>query len=111
MPRADRWIGFEGYKDTGRKLNGWLIDMVQWIVVREDLLLFKLTGFRYSKAIHYCNELVLVIALELNVFFWYKVEDLTGKKRFKFVSDYLLLDLCLESTSLLEKVKGRSIMP
>ena len=26
---ADRWIEFEGYKDTGRKLNVWLIDKVQ----------------------------------------------------------------------------------
>ena len=47
-PRAAIWIGFERYKDTGRKMNGWLIDKGQWIVVREDLLLLKSTGFRYS---------------------------------------------------------------
>ena len=44
-PRAARWIEFEGYKDTGRKINGWLIDKDQWIVVREALLNIKLTGF------------------------------------------------------------------
>ena len=32
------WIWFEGYKDTGRKLNGWLINKGQWIFVREALL-------------------------------------------------------------------------
>ena len=42
------WIGFEVYKDTGIKLNGWLIDKGQWIVVREALLLIKSNGFRYS---------------------------------------------------------------
>ena len=35
------WTGFEGYMDTWRKLNGWLIDKGQWIVVREALLLLK----------------------------------------------------------------------
>ena len=35
MPIAARWIGFEGYKDTGVKLNGWLIDKGKWIVVIE----------------------------------------------------------------------------
>ena len=44
-PRAAKWIGFEGYKDTGIKLNGWLIDKGQLIVVREDLLHLKSTGF------------------------------------------------------------------
>ena len=47
-PRAARWIGFEGYRDTGRKMNGWLIDNGQWIVVREASLLLKSTGFKYS---------------------------------------------------------------
>ena len=47
-PRAARWIGFEGYKDTGRKLNGLLIYKGQWIFVIEAILLLKLTGFRYS---------------------------------------------------------------
>ena len=40
-PRAARWIEFEGYKDAGRKLDGWSIDKVPWIVVREDLLHLK----------------------------------------------------------------------
>ena len=34
--RVDMWIGFEGYKDTVIKLNGWLIDKGHWIVVIED---------------------------------------------------------------------------
>ena len=46
MPRAARWTEFEVYKDTGRKLNGWLIDKVKWIFVREALLHLKSTGFR-----------------------------------------------------------------
>ena len=41
------WIGFEGYKETGRKLNGWLIYKGQWIAVREDLLILKSTDFVY----------------------------------------------------------------
>ena len=41
-----RWTGFEGYRDKVRKLNGWLIDKFQWIVVREALLLLNPTGFR-----------------------------------------------------------------
>ena len=60
---------FEGYKDTVRKLNGWLIDKGQWIVMMEALILFKLTGLRYSKSIHYCNQPVSAIALELTVLF------------------------------------------
>ena len=47
-PRAARWVGFEGYNETERKLNVWLIDKGQWIVVREALLLLKSTGFIYS---------------------------------------------------------------
>ena len=39
------WIVVEGYKDTGRNLNGWSIDKGQCIVVGEALLLLKLTGF------------------------------------------------------------------
>ena len=45
-PRAARWIRFEGYKDIGRKLNGWSIYKVQWIVVRENLLHIKPASFR-----------------------------------------------------------------
>ena len=45
-PRAARWIEFEGYNDTGTKLNGWLIDKGQWIIVRENLLNLNSTGFR-----------------------------------------------------------------
>ena len=45
-PRAAMWIGFARYRDTGRKLNGWLIDKGQWIVVREALLHLNSTGFR-----------------------------------------------------------------
>ena len=41
MPGAARWVAFEGYTDTGRKLKGWLIDKGQWIVVREASLLLK----------------------------------------------------------------------
>ena len=41
---------------------------------------------------------------------WYKVDNLTGKKRFRFWLEYWVLNLCLESTILLEKVKGGSIM-
>ena len=41
-----RWIEFEGYNDTGTKLNGWLIDKGQWIIVRENLLNLNSTGFR-----------------------------------------------------------------
>ena len=44
-PIATRWIGIEGYKDTGRKLNGRLIDKGQWVVVREALLFINSTGF------------------------------------------------------------------
>ena len=44
-PRATRWIGFEGYEYTGRKLNGWLIDKVWWIVVVEALLRLNSAGF------------------------------------------------------------------
>ena len=47
-PRAARWILLEGYNDTGRKMNDWLVHKGQWVFVREDLLLLKLTGFRYS---------------------------------------------------------------
>ena len=68
-PRAARWIGFEEYKDTVRKLNGWLIDKGKWIVVGGALLPIKLTGFRYSQAIHYYTLPVLEISLELNVLF------------------------------------------
>ena len=32
-PILARWIEFEGYKDTGRKINGWLIDKGQWIIM------------------------------------------------------------------------------
>ena len=45
-PRLSRLVGFEGYKDTGIKLNGWYIDKVQWIVVIEALLHIKPAGFR-----------------------------------------------------------------
>ena len=62
-----RPIDFEGYKDTLKKLNVWSIDKGQWIVVRETLLNLKLDGFRQSSAINYCNQLVLDIALYLNV--------------------------------------------
>ena len=48
MPRSDRWIGIEGYKDTGRKLNIRLIYKGQCIVVIEDLILLNYNGFRYS---------------------------------------------------------------
>ena len=37
---------------------------------------------------NYCNHPVLAIDMELNMFFWYKVDDLTDKKRFKFWLDY-----------------------
>ena len=47
-PRVARWIGIEVYKDTGRKLNGMLIDKGPCIVVIEALLLINSTGFRYS---------------------------------------------------------------
>ena len=43
MTRATRWNEFEGYKDTGRKLNGGLIDKGHWIVAREALFHIKLT--------------------------------------------------------------------
>ena len=39
------WTEFEGYKDTGRKMNGGLIDKGQWIVLREALLHLKSTVF------------------------------------------------------------------
>ena len=47
-PIAARWIGFGVYRDTGITLNRWLIYKGQWIIVREDLLLLKSNGFRYS---------------------------------------------------------------
>ena len=40
------WTEFEGYNDTERKLNVWLIDKGQCIVVRDDLFHIKSTGFR-----------------------------------------------------------------
>ena len=43
--REARWIGFEGYKDTGRKINCCLIGKCQWVVVRGALLHIILTGF------------------------------------------------------------------
>ena len=46
--REARWIGFDGYKYTGIKLNFWFIDKVQWIVLVETLLLLNSTVFRYS---------------------------------------------------------------
>ena len=46
--RAAGWIGFDGYKDTWRKLKIWFIDKGKWIVVREALLHLNSTGFRYS---------------------------------------------------------------
>ena len=52
-PRAARWIVFDGYKYTEIKRKVWSIVMVQWIVVREDLIILKYTGFRYSLEIHY----------------------------------------------------------
>ena len=42
------WVGFEGYKDTGIKLNGWFIYKDHLIVFREALLHLNLTVFRYS---------------------------------------------------------------
>ena len=39
------WTEFEGYKGTGRKLNGWLINKGQRIFAREDLIHLKSTGF------------------------------------------------------------------
>ena len=39
-----RWIEFEGYKDKGTILKGWLIDKGKWIVVGEALLHLKPTG-------------------------------------------------------------------
>ena len=39
------WIGFEGYKDTERKLNGWVIHKGKLIFFKEDLLHLNLTGF------------------------------------------------------------------
>ena len=56
--RAAKWIGFERYKDTGRKMNGGLIDKGQWIVVRGDLPHLKSTGFsnlsKYSTLTNEC---------------------------------------------------------
>ena len=53
-----RWTEFEGYKDTRRKLNGWLIDKGQWIFVREALLRLKFTGFinirKYTTVTNQC---------------------------------------------------------
>ena len=54
MQRADMWIGFEGYKDTGRKLNFWLIDKGQWVVVREALRLDSDTLRKYTTAPNQC---------------------------------------------------------
>ena len=42
------WIGFEGYKDTGKKMTGWLINKGQWVFVIDYLLIINLTGFRFS---------------------------------------------------------------
>ena len=78
------WIGFEVYKDTGIKLNGWLIDKGQWIVVRGDLFLLKLTGFnnlwKYTTVTNQCQKL----SQTWTHCIWYKVDDITGKKRFIF---------------------------
>ena len=53
-----RWIGFERYKDTGRRMNGWVIDKSQWIVVRETLLHLNVTGFinlrKYTTVTNHC---------------------------------------------------------
>ena len=57
-PRASRWIDLEGYKDTGIKPNGWLIDKGQWIVVRDALIYLKSTGFinlsKYTTVTNQC---------------------------------------------------------
>ena len=41
---------------------------------------------------------------------WYKLYDLTGKKCYIFRLDYDVINLCLESTNLLENIKVKSIM-
>ena len=46
--RAARWVGFEGYNDTGRKLNGWFIGKSQWTVIIEALPLLNSDYFIYS---------------------------------------------------------------
>ena len=44
--RAARWVGFEGYNYTGRKLNGWFIGKSQWTVIIEALIHINSIGLR-----------------------------------------------------------------
>ena len=53
-----KWTEFERYKETGRKLNGGLIDKDPWIVVREALIHIKSIGFKnlrqYTTVTNHC---------------------------------------------------------